>query len=79
MATDRPYGRIRVRRDQAAVYFRLIREERARVLLERRLYRQIDIELRSFQQIVALLDSMTDELERLRVEMDWGNYLDGEE
>lgn len=72
MATpDRPWGRIRVREDQAHLLYRLLWEERGRVTRIRSQWYDVIDSKTSFNQATALVDATKDELGRLADEQGW--------
>lgn len=68
---ERPWGRIRVRYDQAVLYYRLLWEERGRLTFERSRWKNQKDALPGFNRAIALVDSSKEELERLADEQGW--------
>lgn len=72
MAEDRPYGRIRVRQDQATLLLRLLREERGRVTKVRSDWKELEpSSAPALNRVTALIDATKSELLRLVDEQGW--------
>lgn len=70
-AADRPYGRIRLYEDQADFLRLVLKLERDRVTLQRRMHKKEDSGTHPFNRQIHFIDQMLDELERTRNEMGW--------
>lgn len=68
---ERSWGRIRVREDQARLMFRLLYNERGRMVQERMNWKSDPTVTPGFNRVVALIDASRDELFRLAEEMGW--------
>jgi hypothetical protein len=62
---------MRVRFDQAVLYYRLLYEERKRLSLERSRWRSNPDAMPGFNRALALIDASRHELERLADEKGW--------
>lgn len=69
---DYPWGRIRVRHDQALLLHRLLNEERARVSVIRNAWKILEpSSSTAFNRMTALIDATQEELSRLADEKGW--------
>lgn len=73
----RPYGRIRLYEDQASYLRTLLKLERDRVTLQRRMHKkEEDVGTHPFNRQIHFIDQMLDELERTREEMGWNQLME---
>jgi hypothetical protein len=72
MATaNRPFGRIRLFEDQADYLNTILKLERDRVTLQRRMHKKEAEGTHPFNRQIHFIDQMLDEVERTREEMGW--------
>ena len=69
MATDRPFGRIRLWEQQADYLSWLLKLERDRVTLQRKMHKEQGTN--PFNRQIHFIDQMLEEVERTRQEMGW--------
>ena len=67
----RPYGRIRLFEDQADFLRTLLKLERDRVVLQRRMHKREEGGTHPYNRQITFIDQMLDEIERTRSEMGW--------
>lgn len=70
MTTERTYGRIRLYEDQSAYLRTLLKLERDRVTLQRKMHKQ-ETPTHAFNRQIHFIDQMLSELDRTREEMGW--------
>lgn len=71
-AEQRPWGRIRLRRDQAVLLLRLLNQERDSVVQIRNDWKEIEgATLVGFNRATALIDATKEEIWRLMDEQGW--------
>lgn len=73
-ATRKPYGRIRVRYDQAQLFHRLLWQERGVVSRQRAEAKEKGLSpdvITGFNQYIALIDATKEEILRLAEEQGW--------
>jgi hypothetical protein len=70
MANRAEYGRIRLYEDQSAYLRTLLKLERDRVTLQRRMHKA-DISTHPFNRQIHFIDQMLGEVDRMRDEMGW--------
>jgi hypothetical protein len=72
MANRSEYGRIRLYEDQSAYLRTLLKLERDRVTLQRRMHKA-DIPTHPFNRQIHFIDQMLGEVDRMRDEMGWAS------
>jgi hypothetical protein len=70
-ANSRPFGRIRLFEEQADYLNTLLRLERDRVTLQRKMHKKEEEGSHPFNRQIHFIDQMLGEVERTRSEMGW--------